>query len=149
MRPRSLVASILAVALVTVSSGCAPVETRVVKTIVHTPGIAGHPWIGKPESMVLETWGPNPTRETDGAAGSILAYRGDSRTLSLAPSHASPPTDKNEPWPPSSLEMDGVVANPQLEARFWIDEAGSVYRVWFAPAVVKAGRDVPPTPAGD
>jgi hypothetical protein len=122
---------------------CAPTETRVVR-VIDTAGLPAHPWIGKPESLVLETWGPNPARESDGQGGSILSYTG-SPELHEVPSELSRPVPSGSPdtVPPSPYGSEIVRVKPKTSARFWVDARGLVYRVWFAPSVYKKGKDTP------
>ncbi len=146
MRTRSSVAAtaFLAVAL----SACAPTETRVVR-VIDTAGLPAHPWIGKPESLVLERWGPNPAREPDGQGGSILSYTGDPGPLTVESTRDAGglgrpvPSGSPDSVPPSPFGSETVAVERGPEARFWVDARGLVYRVWFAPSVYEKGKDAP------
>lgn len=151
MRFRSIVAATGLSAVVL--AACAPTETRVVR-VVDTAGLPAHPWIGKPESLVLETWGPNPAREPDGQGGSILSYTGDPTPLRPDPNWpvsglpgpvptASPDGNPPSPFGRETLAFEPKASEPKTSARFWVDAQGLVYRVWFAPSVYKKGKDAP------
>lgn len=117
--------------------------------VIDTAGLPAHPWIGKPASLVLETWGSNPAREPDGQGGSILSYTGDpgpltARSTRDAGELARPvPSGSPDAAPPSPFGSETVAVERKTTARFWVDARGLVYRVWFAPSVYKEGKDAP------
>jgi len=131
-----------------VLTACAPTETRVVR-VIDTAGLPAHPWIGKPESLVRESWGSNSAREPDGQGGSILSYTADPGPLTVqstadAGGLARPiPSGSPDTAPPSPFGSETVASEPKTSARFWVDAQGLVYRVWFAPSVYRKGKDAP------
>lgn len=132
---------ILTISFALLAVACAPSETRLVR-VVDTSGFPPSPWIGKPESLVLQTWGPNPTRSTDGSGGSILSYRGDSSVISRIPS--TTPLGVNDfELGPDPLAKPFVTADSGVAARFWVNEEGRVYRVWFRSRFDWEGRHLP------
>jgi hypothetical protein len=118
---------------------------------VDTSGFPAHPWIGKAERLVLEAWGRNPERQPDGEGGFVLSYRSDAKVMVDVPregfdSTAAGGGPLGTERPPSPFGTQTRPMEPKVAARFWVDAEGRVYRVWFAPSVVKSGKDSPPEP---
>lgn len=127
-------------------AGCAPTETRLVR-VVNPASFPAHPWIGKTETLVLEAWGPNPTRESDGSGGAVLSYRGKAGPVTVTTTDR--PAQGPSTLPPSPLGGERIATEPGVTARFWVDAKGLVYRIWFAPSVYKAEKDLPPSAEAD
>jgi hypothetical protein len=113
--------------------------------VIDTADLPAHPWIGKLESSVLDDWGRPPTREPDGRGGVVLSYRGKSRVESseAVHPHSDPKNPTRTETPPSPFGRETVVREAGVVARFWVNDEGMVYRVWFAPAVYESGEDNP------
>lgn len=130
-----------ALGLLLLVAACAPTETRVVR-VVNPASFPAHPWIGKPESLVLQNWGPNPARDSDGAGGTVLAYRGKAGPVTVTATERV--AQGPDTLPPSPLGEERIVSEPGVVAKFWVDPKGVIYRVWFAQSVYKAEKDLPP-----
>lgn len=112
--------------------GCATKET----TIVTLPPTAlpKSSWIGHATEDVIAKWGSASEREPDGRGGQILVY--DKTTSVLK---ETPPVVNSPVAPIQTTPIKKILA------KFWVDETGKVYKIWFADEVYEKGQDLAPT----
>jgi hypothetical protein len=80
----------------------------------------------------------------DGEGGLMLTY-----TTLKSQSGVRPSESAIDPSPGSNLDMPlPMGGEPYIEenktAVFWVDDAGLIYRYWFAPRVYRKGLASPP-----
>jgi hypothetical protein len=120
-------------------AGCAPTQTRTYT--ITGPTSAPATWTGRSMDEVLETWGPPSVRESDGQDGTLVVYQ-DKSAVSTSVSESAPsPPDLD---PHAGAQPMRVENLKKVQAKFWLDKQGKVYRFWFSPEVYKKGTDTPP-----
>ena len=142
-----------AVLLMFSMAACQPTTTTVIRDV---GGYQPRTWVGKSVPDIEAVWGPAKSGETDGSGGRIISYRGTSgvKVSMSAPDNLPDPGDDRDRQGKSEHDLLAEAQAPQandegrVDAKFWVDPSGKVYRYWFSEQVWKKTPEKTAPPAG-
>lgn len=125
-------------ATIVVVTGFSACNRSVSWKVVDTP--TAHTWMGEPVFAVVKVWGPCASPTPDGNGGTICIY--SSHTPSRIDSGSAITSGSSNTLEPQKDSLaprgGGSPDDLPLDAKFWLNADGNVYRYWFSDAVWKS-----------